>query len=102
MGDIADWLLESQDPFGWDDDDDEPRNYYRRSRSAPRPITCTRCGATRLWWAPRGNRRGDWQLMNPDGNPHASTCNAVQPGEFEDLTCSGATTAARAAPASSR
>ena len=89
MGDIADWLLGSQDPFGWDDDD-EGDGWYpaprRRARSAPRAITCNRCGERNLWWAPNTarNRSSNWKLVTSAGDDH--TCNTVQPGEFEDLT----------------
>jgi hypothetical protein len=52
----------------------------------PRLVTCNRCGAKGLVWGKVHNRKTGYQLMNDDGEPHASTCNAAQDDEFEDLT----------------
>lgn len=79
MGDIADWLIDQELDHGG--------SWFRAPRchgSAPRRITCIRCGQRDLWWAPRHNRSYEWYLVTKDGNPHV--CNPMHDSEFEDLT----------------
>lgn len=59
MGDIADWLLASQDPFGMDEtdggDEGAPWGQVRG------PLRCRRCGSTDVRWR---QQTGRWVLMS--------------------------------------
>jgi len=77
MGDIADWMLDQALDYG------ERWTYERAPRSAPRSITCTRCGQRNLWWASKHNRSYEWHLVTQAGDPHVCV---VHDNEFEDLT----------------
>ena len=57
MGDISDWLLASQDPFGMDETDEEGE-YQGRQPSQPR---CNRCGSTEVRWR---QQTGKWVLFS--------------------------------------
>jgi len=54
VGDIADWLLSSQDPF--DDDDERENGSY-----AKRPPRCKHCGSTDVRWR---QQTGKWVLFS--------------------------------------
>ena len=57
MGDIADWMLASQDPFGMDEDDEE----CEYGGAQPRRARCRRCGSTDVRWRQQG---GKWVLFS--------------------------------------
>ena len=66
MGDIADWLLASQDPF--EDDEAEwggsqPRNPRppRCNRCGSAEVRCNRCGSAEVRWRQQG---GKWVLFS--------------------------------------
>lgn len=74
MGDIADWLLASQDPFDCEDDEDETGGSYYRSFK-----TCRRCGKGGLSWVHTGER---WALQEYTGRLHVCDT-AASPDEFD-------------------
>lgn len=76
MGDIADWLLASQNPF--DDDHDEAAEYGGRQ---PSVACCKRCGALGIWHH-TGER---WRLIGTGGRLH-ECYGAASVDEFEDLS----------------
>ena len=56
MGDIADWLLGSQDPFGWDGQECE---WWDRPPRSNGITTCRFCGNAATW----GRHAGKWRLF---------------------------------------
>ena len=82
MGDIVDGMFEDG-RLDWTPGWTRRSMFHSRPSSAPRAITCTRCGTRNLWWAPKHNRSYDWHLVTQAGDPHVCP---VHDNEFEDLT----------------
>lgn len=63
MGDIADWMLASQDPFGMDEEEEDEFGGMQ-----PRQARCNRCGSTDVRWR---QQTGKWVLFsNEPGKVH--------------------------------
>lgn len=61
MGDISDWLLASQDPFGMDETDADGEGAPWRQYTAKQPPRCRRCGNTDVRWR---QQTGKWVLFS--------------------------------------
>lgn len=68
MGDIADWLMDSE-MDGWEGENGSP--WYTRQRKIPR---CKYCGSSQVTWS---NITGKWRLYTK-GEPH--TCAEYKKG----------------------